>query len=383
MLPTDWAILLAEHLVERKHEGRVLEFFLVCGERSEFEDKQMLRPIIEPKDALLSLSWTDNVNKANAQSVAKNAADRIAKEHYPWFENGRYALFWDTATNSPQPAMLACLDSTNWLQVAQERFANELRARVPDCLFCWIYGEPQQAGVGRVTNGRIYELLRWRKDDSGTNCWQYSDRTLREISMVKTLEKVLGISSSPVLRDAVGVALSVADDPAKGGTIIFASEDRVPAFRPMGDPLVPKGDLSNEDLIALIAQDGASLRAIPKLGQVGRRWQHRRLLTPDKDADAWLTALQEAARKQQQPWPLQFKGSRRWSAAMTAFHEDVNAVLVISQDGDIQIWHVDRTDLAKTIVKMWELPLHGGLDVNAPPFQVELPRSLPRSSQNA
>ena len=70
-------------------------------------------------------------------------------------------------------------------------------------------------------------------------------------------------------------------------------------------------------------------------------WKYRFLLSSDGISPGVRNALTFLA--QNRLHPLSSVGSRRWSAALASFKESVRAVIVISQDGDLQFWLPKQT----------------------------------------
>ncbi|MBA3314915.1 MAG: hypothetical protein H0T47_16715 [Planctomycetaceae bacterium] len=398
-----WALLVMHQLKEQVHEGQLLSFYIVCGELSEFQDcpNTWFREL--PADDLkrlrlldseeidreaAALSDRDDYEKAVLQVITRQAgkvADVIAKEHYPWFERGRHALLWNVAACDPKPAGLVSFLTSSWASVVDERLRGRTAVDVPDCAIAFASGDPQDVGLltvsrldaiaaagGDVANveflvqanrgfrgnyalgSRVSEIVRWR----GNN-WVLISSDLRRKALKDDLIDILATDAaeSSALDKVINIIMRVADDPRKGGTIVFLNEGYEARFEPMGTPWRPAGTLTDDDLIALIGQDGATLHPLPT-----GEWEHRRLLTPDPASlDKLKRLAEQVAGSPEKRWPLEHKGSRRWSAALTAFQPSVAAVIVISQDGDVQIWHEATSrdgdgDLVE--VRVIEIPMH-------------------------
>jgi hypothetical protein len=152
------------------------------------------------------------------------------------------------------------------------------------------------------------------------------------------------VIQSPALQDEIiGITLRVADNPAHGGTLIILkkaglNEKREQAsFTRMGIPW--KFSNNSQDIEALISHDGATvIQEVETTGSPDVEWSFRLLLSADDVSPEVRKALQEMAHDMSLDFPLSGAGSRRWSSALAAFREDVQAVIVISQDGDISCW---------------------------------------------
>jgi hypothetical protein len=131
----------------------------------------------------------------------------------------------------------------------------------------------------------------------------------------------------------------------------------------MGESWKPIGSESSEDVIALISQDGAALRIFDD-SNTGL-WYYRNFLISSNNAVKLLDKIKkEHERGNENNWPLIAKGSRRWSAAITACHPEVRSVLVISQDGDMQLWRIENESntyslMREQIIEVIEFPIDG------------------------
>jgi len=221
-------------------------------------------------------------------------------------------------------------------------------------------------------------MFRWHN-----NKWQIPRSQVREKELSETLIDLLGVQDDNNLRDLLEIVLRISEDPEKGGTIVFVqSQNSQNVFnqfktkatvKEMGTPWSPEGSITSEDVIALVSQDGATLCPLPS-ETVGshswlRGWQYRKLLLSKYEPIQLLEEIEthwgEICQNQAE-WPLKAKGSRRWNAAIAACNQYVNTVLVISQDGDIQIWHIDNNSRRKTYqydgirkIAVYEFPLQG------------------------
>jgi hypothetical protein len=381
-----WSILLTEFLIGHKHEGKPLDFFMVCGELSEFNDSKSTQfRLIKKNENIDILDLPDfTIGSQKVRKRAENAAKQLAKAHYPWFENARHALFWNIASETDSSIKgvsigLISTKFTGWLQIVQNRFKEKLPFEIPNCLVCYVYGEPQRIGVLMINDGKVEELLKWQENQ--WILWTVNEERL--LKLTNLLKELLNIDdNNQVAKEAldktIKIALQIADHPQKGGILVFVEENDegiIKQFRNMGKPWHLTDGLTADDAIALVSQDGATLRLLEETDWDA--WQSRKILISSSQA---IDLLQDIEEKQKNgeiccpensdnEWPLNHKGSRRWSAAMTACNPKVNTVLVISQDGDIQVWHIANNTPTNeneyrfddiTRIKVVEYPLQGG-----------------------
>ena len=358
-----WMVWLAEWLHKSVHEGHRLDFWLVAGDQTEFADHPSI--VFKPLDR-------DDVNPLfvpkeddNFREKIRRAASFLEKEHFPWFRRGRYALFWDVGGSIHGPTGLVAIKGSNWEQVVTETYKVKQQLLIPACCLVYTGGVPKEAGVikcigdedlsisssarrQKIIGGkhrsnkspdvpRFSKILRWRNGE-----WQRSsdDRSKR---LSTTLKKLL--KASPNTRkdlDSIAeICLLVADNPQAGGTIVFVDEkDFLELFSRMGKPWPI--DESAEDKVALISHDGATL-----IHSSLKKWGYRFLLTPDDVNPEIKKSLVGRADDLTLDFPLTGVGSRRWSASLASFNEKVRAVIVISQDGDIQCWSSKEMELNK------------------------------------
>jgi hypothetical protein len=375
---TAWLILLTTYLTHQKHEGKMLDFFFIYGDLSQFNDLKMYREI--KQEQLGEFQIPPNPKDSNFLEKTKALAIKIANEHYPWFENGRYALFWNTASKDSHPIGLVLIKNFTWLQVLKNRFVDELPFKIPNCFITYVYGEGQKIGSISVVERRVEDILLY-KDQK----WiPYELIETRKSQLKSELMEILSISENSSkdkpLSETIKLALQIADNPKKGGIIVFVNQEEekeiMKKFKSMGDSWKPtSGNELLEDVVALISQDGATLRILDNDEKESDSWKYRNFLIPSNQTIKLLNQIKNECDKKHSgnEWPLIAKGSRRWSAAMTACHPDVDAVLVISQDGDIQLWHIKNSNYKfnrrETKVKVIEFPIRGGRE-----FLIEYPR---------
>jgi hypothetical protein len=342
-----WAILLTHYLANKKHEGRLLDFFIVCGELSQFNDLPQIKFRSLSSTCKEALQWTNN-NEFNELVEAEKVARQMAHEHYPWFDSGRYALFWNTASaiNDNTPIGLISIEHFNWINIVESQFRDRPPFKMPNCLICHVYGYPQKIGVQIVENNRVKELLRWQD-----NKWKSIINESRKENLKSLLERLLKPRNN--IDKMIDIIIHVAEHPEKGGTIVFVENNKtLDEFggykKDMGTPWNLQ-EITSEDVISLVSQDGATLCPvnIENLDDLDlQSLQYRKLLLSKDSAIGLLNLIEkqwdENISCQNADWPLAAKGSRRWNSAIAACNHLVNTVVVISQDGDIQIWHIDN-----------------------------------------
>jgi hypothetical protein len=174
-----------------------------------------------------------------------------------------------------------------------------------------------------IRHGNAREIVRWRKGR-----WESPIQGTRKIDLMTSFRLIPNINQTHI-EPIIDIALRVADDPEKGGIILFSPAPKKLRLPQMGHPWNLRG--VPEDIIALIAHDGASICSVGP-----GEWKHRLLLAATPQA---LVTLQDLRESNAGRWPLESKGARRWSAAAMALDKNVTAVLGISQDGDIHLWY--------------------------------------------
>lgn len=392
-----WIAYLMKELSGRTHEGGYVEFYFVLGEKSQFEDDHNInfrhftqegeqksagqkenslrtRPhykLLLPVDELLGPKSDRKDRSFNRKS--KQVADILADEHFPWFENGRNALFFNVSGTHLLPDGLVTIKNSHWSDLFDDRVKGESLIRIPSCILGCVPGKTETASILTLLNTnnsggrmRVEEICRWQNKQ-----WFEIRERKRMQEIIKRIRKNIiwrtdieypgtdrrtnrapPRSLKEILESVMVLVMQIAKDPGKGGTILFVEEDAIADFKPMGIPLEIDGELTNDDRIGLIAHDGASPIEInfrncfngkeDEEGRVDFRWAHRRLLTLEGVKLRDLKALFDSIDSSKKESPLLSVGSRRWSAAISAFHPKVQGVLVISQDGDIQFWCAKR-----------------------------------------
>lgn len=344
-----WMIILLTNLIAKKHEGKTIDFFFVCGDLSQFDDEKMYKEV--PK---LEGFKAPSINN-NFMEVAKHLAKEISDEHYTWFENGRYGLFWNTESKETFPIGLVSIKNFTWLDVLKNRSKEKLPIKIPNCFITYVYGNAKRVGSVGIIENKVTDILlfydkRWI---------EYNSTSPRKDGIINKINELYPSSfKAHTLDETVELALQIADNPDKGGTLVFVKPKAdMKYFKQMGESWEPSGEKLPEDILALISQDGATLRV---LEDDLWKYKYRHFLIPSAKTVELLEQIKNIC--DHHKWPLRAKGSRRWSAAIIACHMDVDAVIVISQDGDIQLWCIKNKSytLQKNKIEVIEFPIEGG-----------------------
>jgi len=339
-----WMIWIIEGLHKSIHEGHALDFWFVAGDQTEFRDNNNIdfKELMPNQVRELTIP-KHSADEKEFQNASKRAVRALEKEHFPWFQRGRYGLFWDIGRNSHAPTGLVAIKGSNWEQVLTESIKDIPNLDIPVCCITYTTGLPKEAGVishTKLNGGAFPPILRWRKTQ-----WQ-SDNDPRESELHNQLVNLLGkkpeqltVDEERHLRDISTLCTAVADDPHAGAIMVILNDN--PArktedyfhdlFAQMGKPW--SIDNNREDRAALVSHDGATLITLKD-----RKWGYRFLLSPDGVDRDVRKKLVRCALLESSDFPLTGAGSRRWSAALTAFKSEVGAVIAISQDGDIYYW---------------------------------------------
>lgn len=341
-LATFWLTLLCQELskpIHGIHEGDPLEFWFIAGDRSEFEDDPN---IVFDKVFTGDLSEIVDfcpprtaVSASKLQKSLANAVKRLAKEHFPWFERGRHALFFDISNDRVAAVGLVGIKGSNWSQFLSEVYkpATEQQVQIPACAVGFVSGEHggglalchPQAEEG---NPKLKILFRLRRGDVKTAADQ------RRSALDELFGQAVPDCDVELRQTVTELCLLIADDPHIGGTVVLLSEeDAFSRFVPMGKPWGFAN--AQSDKIPLMAHDGATLIY---LGNGNQRWGYRYMLVPDGVDENIRKKLVGLADKYEVESPLAGVGTRRWSAALAAFSKGVRLVVAISQDGDITCW---------------------------------------------
>ncbi len=341
-----WFLKVLEYLHGAVHEGSPLDFFLIAGDLSDFKDHHRT-DFKTLSNEVEAFEIPESNDLEVVDKAARRAAKMLAKEHFPWFERGKHAMLWDVTGGSLAPCGLVSISHSSWEYVIAERFREHQSVDIPVCVVAFSVGVRGEAGTV-ILKGKgqaVDEVTRFRD-----KYWaKISDK--RQGFLKFLLKDKLGLDEDDLISEAIDLTLAVADNPETGGTILISkNRDLSQVFPHMGEPWVFE-DMSREDRVALIAHDGASSIRISKPSN----WGHRLLMLADDIHKQVRNELVAATRAHEKDFPLTGTGSRRWSSGFIAFHKEVSAVLVISQDGDIQCWisppgpnrHIDGAEIVK------------------------------------
>ena len=348
---TRWFMWLVEQLATKRHEGHPLDFYFMVGDRSQFEDSKRVTfkrfgeigddfdVAVKPLGIPISQAGPD-IRKA----IASLQSSFLSSEHYPWFQGGRYLLFWDVTSPAGQlvkpmlPYGLLKISGSSWSQYIDQVYIDKPGIVLPANILVYVGGSTGEAGVvitriSKVGPATIHRVMKYREKH-----WRLVGADERADALLTKVLVSPVIESAVVRKKIVDVVMRVAENPGRGGTLIVLRKDaKEQQFIRMGVPWRFGNEV--EDVEALMSHDGATLiRESPGKEE----WQFRLLLSGDSLDERTKRKLEELALNAAQKTPLSGVGSRRWSAALAAFRDEVEAIVVISQDGDIVSWRVPR-----------------------------------------
>jgi hypothetical protein len=363
-LLTLWLALLTKKLTGRVHEEEALEFWFVAGDLSEFEDDPdvLFDKRFKAVDEQAQFSPPADIDKL--EDHAETAAKLLEKEHFPWFEGGRYALFFDLASKNMRAVGLCGIKRSTWSHLFTEVYKSEAEqkqdnsgVKIPMCIIGLVSTRHGGTTIGlchpQATKGKhLKHLLRLRDGK-----WQFAEDK-RHSELVKLLKEVAAPATVAQRQSLAELCVLIADNPHAGGTVVLMKNRAAfKKFLQMGTPWDFGQQLFSSEKSPLMAHDGATLVYFNREKQ-RFDFDYRYILTPDGIADKVKEQLIAISKRFDKESPLAGVGTRRWSAALAAFKKEVDTVIVISQDGDITYWRVpDKTHYnSATITK---LPLGG------------------------
>jgi hypothetical protein len=326
------------------HEGNALEFWLVIGDRSEFEDhpNTFFRKLSDEETDSLRFEGKKYNDVDTLRRQVRLCANQLTKEHFPWFFRGRNALFFDVTRKSSAPCGLVSIKGSSWGQVISESYGRSQDLDLPSFFLGHVGGTPRETGLityrVKGSDSKLKRVMRYRDHH-----WELLGLSQRRRILEEKLKKHLKVEDDALaeLNELLDICLSVADNPQTGGTIVFVDvppDDYLKLFSKLGNHWGIDDNI--EDKMALIGHDGATLV------QCGaRRWGYRFFLSSDGTSQKIRSKLAELAEdKNIVDHPLKSVGSRRWSAALASFTKEVLAVVVISQDGGMYCWFPNNND---------------------------------------
>jgi hypothetical protein len=339
-----WIALLAKQLTGRRHENEPLEFWFLAGDLSEFEDDKDI--IFDKKlPAQEVRKFSPASDGAKMRKHAETAAKLLEKEHFPWFEDGRHALFFDLSASEAESAVGLCaVKRSTWAHFYSEIYKThkeqerEDNIRIPMCIIGCVSKRHGGTSIALCypqsrNEKKLKMLFRLTGNNLRDYKWQAAEDK-RHAELVKLLEEVTA-GATPEQQDSVAeLCVLVADNPRIGGTVVLLkTPSQFKRFLQMGEPW-PFENLSSSDKAPLMAHDGATLVCLQNSEQYGYRY----ILTPDGISREVRDSLKNLSLCFESKSPLAGVGTRRWSAALAAFKRSVQAVIVVSQDGDITCW---------------------------------------------
>jgi hypothetical protein len=357
-----WVLCLLQALEGRIHEGHPLDFWFVIGDFSQFADckrikfrsfnklqydledrenclKQAIFPLEVPYRYGVS---KEKVIDVDAEKVIERSAKFLAREHFPWFQGGKYALFWDVSRvysekkSSLQPYGLASISGSSWEQYLKQSYTNDQQINIPASIFGFTKGKPNDTGLIITTtdkNGKpeLKRILHYREKK-----WRFSGTDGRENALKFALIESQAITDEE-RQKIVKLCLRVADNPLEGGTLILLEKEASKEiFVSMGIPWKFGKKIEDDDIEALMSHDGAT---VVRRTSEATQWDFRLLLSAydilSEDREKIVSAAKDYYKND---CPLFGSGARRWSAAIASLHSKVKGIVVISQDGDISYW---------------------------------------------
>jgi hypothetical protein len=362
-----WVMTLSRLLMQRTHEGKKLEFYFILADLSEIRDNRNFDLVLfEDKIDASELAMPEIRSKSyNLERRINTTVDLLAKEHFPWFENGKYALFWDISSKEREPKGLINLRGQGWKNFIKNFTKGNSDPNLEcDLLLISVLSSIELANVVRIRKEKakqsgdsIVELLRYIPQ---IKKWTISSKEKRIHLLENTLNNLNGSDSfeKDDIKSIIDISNTVALNPEKGGLIILASEDiDLDHFHSLGKPwnIRPR---SNDELIALISHDGASVKYPKNIN----KWTYRKILNIRQNIPIGINKLLSnltelnysyRSKKNSDFCPFSLVGTRRWNSAHLAFHKKINTVISISQDGDLTFWSVNKkNEFTKEIIQL-------------------------------
>jgi hypothetical protein len=322
------------------HEGMPLNFCLGFADISELKDSPLFE-MVPLSECRINNPWDEsgNVDLTNVEKTVKEIAKRISKNNYSWFQDGRYALFWDATLPKAAPSFLVRLTEGSWNVFINNSCFKRISKTNEHALMIAHLGGNGSGGI--ILNGESLFSFR-RKDLHGKVISE------KEVNMAKYFLTAFQLSSvSEELKKSAAkkfseIILAVSEDPHMGAMIIVLSpkkqyssdkDDSFPFKTEMGDPwknsvIEDFMTAPTSDLISLMAMDGGTCIYQTPDGKI--KLSFRRLVTPPS------RTIKKLSKKTHTD--LDGEGSRKWSAALAACHPEANLVVAVSQDGPIIIF---------------------------------------------
>ena len=330
---TMWLAAVVERLRYAVHEGLALSFTFLVADRSVLEDSEFF-DVVPLRENAVSTNFGhlatpfEDAEDLSLKDRLETTVRQIADNNYAWFNEGRYALLWDSTLPESGPQALVSICGGSW-----DVFISRCRYNDPPFF-------SEAAGtlvyVRRDGTGGMISRGKGRLSFSRGTQWFAGDEEREE-----TIRQIVNEGASGIAKGSadklVRVLSAVSADPHLGCMVIFLGECR-PRFEPMGQLWRLKqslgenlaenlDELRDQELVSLMGMDGAT--CIWKSKDSGQLLvDFRRLVQLSGGSAAELDSRDKGLF-------LDGQGSRKWSAAMAATHPDVKMVIAISQDGPI------------------------------------------------
>jgi hypothetical protein len=375
-----WNAILIQSLRDSIHEGKSLDFTFVIADVSEITDSnlfELTRLDFETTD--IFLPWNnegkvldegfpkkiypylyDSDNKDNKENKDKEGKydfnikkfislikRNIEKKNYPWFQDGKYALLWDSTFPSMHPHSLIRIKNSSW-----NVFINEVRnKRGQEILnkihLSLVFLKNDQSGgiiiqdqfISTFRKGSKWNIDIDEKEKRIKNAIENAISSWNSISkpfFYKLIDKMTEVISS------------ISEDPHSGCILVLSQKK--PPFENMGTPwrvvkessyaskdkTINPLELSNDELVALMSMDGATCIYLEDKAPV---IAFRNILMAGKDSHLRGFNKNE----------LDGEGSRKWSSLIAARIPTIDLVITVSQDGPVYLYTIKdkKVDIEK------------------------------------
>lgn len=334
-----WLSLLIDKLRDQVHEGMPLTFSFVVGDRSEVMDSGAFDLLAFAGDGSALVPWdaTGEVLPQQTPELIDGVVREITKNNYSWFQDGKYALFWDATFPSLRAQGLLRLKTSSW-----DLFIRHARMGRPDpattsARVVLYSGVDRSSGlvvdrqeVLSYRAGHGWHVSRHEGEGNGRNAKV-------RMALSTALEPLFGRSEyreQLVDRMCSGLMAVSADPHAGCMLVVCANHERVGEFSDMGAPWATTGGgdplkMSLDEMTSMMAMDGATCLWNNAPESCEAKVAFRRLVR--LPAGAMNAELNSGHQKKY----LDGEGSRKWSGGLAACRDDVAAVLSVSQDGPV------------------------------------------------
>jgi hypothetical protein len=355
-----WLTVILEWLRGSIHEGHPLNFCMVLADMSQVRDSEVFE-IVPFLDSELPCPW-DEDGKLRHQNnedikgkIIKPIKKAITKNNYAWFQDGKYALLWDSTFPVKSPQNLISIKNSSWNVFVNNCRHGKAPSYAEKILLSVAYVQANGSG-GIIQKGE--QILSFR----GTGKW-ISGSTAREKKLTDVL-KELGCLNDVEIGKIATAAIIISDDPHMGCMIavmnrynFFTIGERIGTgdlelnsqplpFRSMGDywknpALTQLEEAPLEQMISLMVMDGATCVYWSDESDKAKISFRHLVVGLDKNERDLDTTTKDY---------LDGEGSRKWSAGIAACRPDVAMVIVVSQDGPIRVFRPNKSN--KTEIEM-------------------------------